>query len=240
MSTIDQSLLLDNILNPNSVNNVRKEEKELFYKQSLKRDWEKAFAEQSNNEHIDYEQSELTEQNNNQSPYQFQGVTDYFQHAAGIKMQNAAEVVTANIAITDYGQNIQQQNMVQLVVEQVMNNFAENQAQTQMALKSEKITVAKAQETAPVTSKSVSSGNLPAEYNVHVAYETDRVKIWLRHANLSESEGLEIFHQVQKLFAEKGIKVSAFYLNGEQLINEQPEPGSNKSIDIDRKINQVL
>ncbi|THB75555.1 MAG: hypothetical protein D6B28_00205 [Gammaproteobacteria bacterium] len=242
MSSIEQSIIMDKLLNPGSAKNIRQEEKEFSYKQSLKRDWEKALADQINNDHIEYRQEESA-RNTSNSGANFSGsennllaqIQTNYAKLDSLQCFNNDSGISAAATVSPYSNNYQQ-----LIIDKIVNNFIEYQSQTYTGNTKHKLSVANVREISSVSSKLSNATALPAEYNVHVAYEADRVKVWLRNINLSESEGLEIFRQVKKIFEEKGLKIASFHVNGTELVKDQHNYSSKQSIDIDRKINQVI
>lgn len=246
MTTIDQSALMEMIVNPQSSRNVRREEKELSYKQSMQREWEKAFAEESSGNLVEYEEAENNGQNSSVEHLQSQlNIQHGFSQAVNNPQAYAITNGLQNIesAVTQVTANNPNHSAI---INEVINSYPNGMnlgvdANT-IDRNSLKTNNSPVNETAPVTQKAANPGQLPGEYNLHVSYDSDRVKIWLRHSSLAEEDCMEIYKQVHKFFEDKGLQITAFYLNGKELLSEQSTLSKQESSEtnFDQTINQLL
>lgn len=247
MTAIDQSALMEMIVNPQSSRNMRREEKELSYKQSMQREWEKAFAEESSGNLVEYEETENNSQNCsaeypqghlNTTQVYSQTVNNLQAYAITNGLQNiepaANQLVIAN--------NPNHSAIINEVINSYSNGLNPGTDANSINRNASKTNSSPVNDAAPVTQKNANSGQLPGEYNLHVSYDGDRVKIWLRHNSLAEEDCMEIYKQVNKFFEDKGLQINAFYLNGKELLSEQSTLSKQESSEtnFDQKINKLL
>ncbi len=235
MNNVDLANIVFDKSNLGGVSKIQKTENQLSFKSSMKRDWEDALTEQL------VAEKTLSADTGNISSDSDAGLFEGYQGVVEIQLaaDESLKLAENNLSII----NIQEKSQsVKLAIDSIVsatNSITNNNASINVTKLDVDVITKSVEEMALRSGSRKQITQLPEETNFHIFNDGEKIKIWLRQADITMQEALEIADYLKSHFKSEKLELLTFSLNGNAIRLDEDSDKNQSYYQLDNELNTV-